>query len=57
MSVRPEELSPVKRALLEIRDLRARLQQAEGARLEPIAIVGAGVRVPGLPLGRIGQVV
>ena len=47
MSVRAEELSPVKRALLEIRDLRARLQQAEGARLEPIAIVGAGVRVPG----------
>ena len=47
VSVRPEDLSPVKRALLEIRDLRARLQQAEGARLEPIAIVGAGVRVPG----------
>ena len=42
-----ESLSPVKRALLEIRDLRARLAAAEAAAHEPIAIVGAGMRLPG----------
>jgi len=40
-------LTPVKRALLEIRDLRARLQEAEAARREPIAIVGMSLRFPG----------
>ncbi|MDC0676172.1 type I polyketide synthase [Sorangium atrum] len=40
--------SPVlKRALLELRDLRARLAAAESARSEPIAIVGIGCRFPG----------
>lgn len=39
--------STVKRALEEIRNLKARLRQAEGARNEPIAIVGAGLRLPG----------
>jgi acyl transferase domain-containing protein len=42
-----EELTPVKRALLEIRELRARLAEAESSSREPIAIVGAGLRLPG----------
>ena len=42
-----ESMTPVKRALLEIRDLRARLAAAEAARVEPIAIVGMGLRFPG----------
>jgi acyl transferase domain-containing protein len=41
------QLSPVKRALIEIRDLRARLACAEAARSAPIAIVGMGLRFPG----------
>ena len=41
------ELSPVKRALLEIRELRSRIAQLEGERAEPIAIVGMSVRAPG----------
>ena len=40
-------LSPVKRALIEIRELKARLAAAEAARSEPIAIVGMGLRFPG----------
>ena len=46
-------LSPVKRALFEIRDLRARLAQAQAAAGStdrqscPIAIVGTGMRFPG----------
>jgi len=49
MSAAPptEELSPIKRALLEIRELRKRLAEAEGAAREPIAVVGAGLRFPG----------
>ena len=41
------ELSPIKRALLEIRELRARVSELEGAAHEPIAIVGLGIRTPG----------
>ena len=44
---RPEELSAVKRALLEIRELRERLAQAESALHEPLAVVGMGMRFPG----------
>lgn len=44
-------LSPVKRALAEIRDLRARLTAAEEAAVSaqngPVAIIGVGVRFPG----------
>jgi acyl transferase domain-containing protein/SAM-dependent methyltransferase len=40
-------ISPVKRALIEIRELKARLAAAEVARSEPIAIVGMGLRFPG----------
>ena len=42
-----EALSPTKRAILEIRELRARLDAVEGRASEPIAIVGMGVRLPG----------
>ena len=45
------ELSPVKRALQEIRELRARVAELESAAAEsaakPIAIVGVGMRFPG----------
>jgi acyl transferase domain-containing protein/SAM-dependent methyltransferase/acyl carrier protein len=43
----PNGLSPVKQALSEIRRLRQRLEVAEGARRDPIAVVGLGVRFPG----------
>ncbi|MCU0680763.1 MAG: type I polyketide synthase [Polyangiaceae bacterium] len=42
-----EPLSPVKRALLVIEELQARLDAAEQARTEPIAIIGVGCRFPG----------
>ena len=45
--VRAEALSPVKRALLEIRELRAELTRTRDALREPIAIVGMGLRLPG----------
>ena len=41
------ELSPVKRALLEIRELRARLAELESERTQAIAIVGMSIRAPG----------
>ena len=41
------DLSPVKRALLAVRDLQAKLAAVEQARVEPIAIVGLGCRFPG----------
>lgn len=41
------ELSPVKRALLEIRETRAKLLALERARTEPLAIIGMGCRFPG----------
>ena len=50
MSNQPFEdgsLTPVKRALLEIRGLREQLARSEAARREPIAIVGMGMRFPG----------
>src|ERR1700722_10241922 len=42
-----EELSPIKRALLEQRRLKARIEELELARVEPIAVVGIGCRFPG----------
>src|SRR5665213_2006599 len=41
------ELSPVKRALHEIRTLRGRVDELEAAQHEPIAIIGVGLRFPG----------
>ena len=40
------ELSPVKQALLEIRQLRGRVSELEAAAREPVAIVGMAVRFP-----------
>ena len=42
-----EALTPIKRALLEIRHLRTQLAEAAPARREPIAIIGMGIRFPG----------
>jgi 3-oxoacyl-(acyl-carrier-protein) synthase/SAM-dependent methyltransferase/acyl carrier protein len=42
-----ENLSPVKRALYEIRQLRSRVQELERLRSESIAIIGMGLRFPG----------
>jgi acyl transferase domain-containing protein len=42
-----EELSPVKRALLELRQMRGQLDALKQAQTEPIAIVGLGLRLPG----------
>ena len=42
-----DELSPLKRAIVEIRDLRARLAAAEQRSHEPVAVVGVGLRFPG----------
>ena len=42
-----EELSPVKRALVEIRQLRAELEECRRGPIEPVAILGLAVRLPG----------
>ncbi len=42
-----DDLSPAKRALLEIRELRTRLRELEAERREPVAVVGIGCRLPG----------
>jgi len=42
-----DQLSPVKRAILELREMRARLDEVEGRRREPVAVVGIGCRFPG----------
>jgi acyl transferase domain-containing protein/NADPH:quinone reductase-like Zn-dependent oxidoreductase/NAD(P)-dependent dehydrogenase (short-subunit alcohol dehydrogenase family)/acyl carrier protein len=41
------ELSPLKRALLAIEELQAKLDAAERRQNQPIAIIGIGCRVPG----------
>jgi 3-oxoacyl-(acyl-carrier-protein) synthase len=41
------DLSPLKRALLAIEELQARLQAVEQQAREPIAVVGLGCRIPG----------
>ncbi|MFY1632304.1 type I polyketide synthase [Solwaraspora sp. WMMB335] len=42
-----QALSPLKRALVAIETLQARLDEVERARTEPIAIIGVGCRLPG----------
>jgi acyl transferase domain-containing protein/SAM-dependent methyltransferase len=42
-----EQLSPLKRAILELREMRAKLDEADRRQKEPIAIVGMGLRLPG----------
>jgi hypothetical protein len=39
--------STVKRALVELRTLRGRLQATEGRLHAPVAIIGMGLRLPG----------
>src|SRR5262245_22446617 len=46
---RLNDLSPVKRALLELREMRAALDAIELERQAPIAIIGMGCRFPGAP--------
>ena len=46
-TILPTELSPLKRALLAIEDLQAKLDVAEQRNHEPIAIIGLGCRIPG----------
>ena len=45
--IQAAELTPLRRAYLAIEELQARLDTATRARHEPIAIVGAGCRLPG----------
>ncbi|HVV72270.1 MAG TPA: type I polyketide synthase, partial [Verrucomicrobiae bacterium] len=42
-----EQLSPLKRAIVELREMRAKLDDSERRLKEPIAIVGVGMRLPG----------
>ena len=42
-----EGLSPLKRSLLALRELRAKLEGLEQAKTEPVAIIGMGCRFPG----------
>jgi len=46
-STNSEKLSPIKQALLELRELRTQLEAVENRQHEPIAILGAGLRFPG----------
>ena len=41
------QMSPVKRAIVELRRARGRIEALERAKSEPIAIIGAGLRFPG----------
>ncbi len=41
------QLSPVKQALLELKSMRAKLEEVERAKTEPIAVIGIGLRFPG----------
>ena len=50
MTQQPEkenEVPQLKRALLALREMRARLDALEQARIEPIAVIGMGCRFPG----------
>jgi myxalamid-type polyketide synthase MxaE and MxaD len=42
-----DNLSPAKRALIEIRELRAQLDALRSERYKPVAIIGMGCRYPG----------
>lgn len=41
------QMSPLQRALLAVKEMRARVEELERSRSEPIAIVGIGCRFPG----------
>ncbi len=42
-----QALSPLKQAFLALEQAQTRVEELERARSEPIAIIGAGCRVPG----------
>ncbi len=42
-----EQLSPLKRAIVELREMREKLEEAGRQKSDPIAIVGVGLRLPG----------
>ena len=42
-----ENLSPLKRSLIALREMRSKLDAIERTRIEPVAIVGMGCRFPG----------
>ncbi|MDF5712712.1 MAG: aminotransferase class III-fold pyridoxal phosphate-dependent enzyme [Rhizonema sp. NSF051] len=42
-----QSISPIKRALLAVEDMQAKLEAVEKAKKEPIAILGMGCRFPG----------
>ena len=44
---RLDEQALMRKALVEIRELRARLDRPEPARSEPVAVIGMGCRLPG----------
>ena len=46
-SERIEQLSPLQKAVLALKEMRARLDAVEQARSEPVAVVGIGCRFPG----------
>jgi acyl transferase domain-containing protein len=46
-SKRPDEMSADKQALLALRKMRAKIEELERAKTEPIAIIGLGCRFPG----------
>ena len=46
-SERIEQLSPLQKAVLALKEMRARLDTIEQARSEPVAVVGIGCRFPG----------
>jgi acyl transferase domain-containing protein len=47
MNGRVDQLSEVKRALLDLKEVRGRLDELKRSRNEPIAIIGMGCRFPG----------
>ena len=47
----PQSLSPLKLAFLKLQQAESRIRELEGARREPIAIVGMGCRIPGAEAG------
>ena len=42
-----DDLSPLKRAIVELRQMRTKLAEVEQARKEPLAIIGQACRFPG----------
>lgn len=43
------QLSPLQRSVLALKEMRAKLDAVENAKTEPIAIIGMNCRFPGEP--------